>query len=44
MKYQYPFFAQFMKRVNDIDIDYFEDITHDTELLPKELNFELRDM
>lgn len=36
-------YPQFMKRVNDIDIVYFEDITHDTELLPMELNFELRD-
>ena len=33
----------FMKRVNDIDIDYFEDIVRDSEELPKELNFELRD-
>ena len=33
----------FMKRVNDIDIDYFENITRDSEELPKELNFELRE-
>lgn len=36
-------YPQFMKRVNDIDIDYFEDITRDSEYLPEELNFELRD-
>ena len=36
-------YPQFMKRVNDIDIDYFEDITRDSEDLPEELNFELRD-
>ncbi len=34
---------QFMKRVNDIDLDYFEDIACDLEELPKELNFELRE-
>lgn len=34
---------QFMKQVNDIDVDYFEDITRDLEEIPKELNFELRD-
>lgn len=33
----------FMKRVNNIDLDYFEDITRDSEELPEELNFELRD-
>jgi hypothetical protein len=33
----------YMKRVNDIDIDYFEGITRDSEEMPKELNFELRD-
>lgn len=33
----------FMKRVNDIDVDYFEDITRDSEEMPMELNFELRD-
>lgn len=36
-------YPQFMKRVNNIDIDYFEDITRDSEDIPKELNFELRD-
>ena len=36
-------YPQFMKRVNDIDIDYFEDITRDSEVIPEELNFELRD-
>lgn len=36
-------YPKFMKRVNDIDIDYFEEITRDSEELPKELNFELRD-
>ena len=33
----------FMKRGNDIDVDYFEDITRDSEEMPMELNFELRD-
>lgn len=37
-------YPQFIKRVNDIDIDYFEDITRDSEEMPKELNFELRDI
>lgn len=36
-------YPQFMKRVNDIDIDYFEDITHDSEVPPENLSFELRD-
>lgn len=36
-------YPKFMKRVNDIDIDYFEDIARDTEEIPTELNFELRD-
>lgn len=36
-------YPKFMKRVNDIDIDYFEEITRDSEEMPKELNFELRD-
>ena len=36
-------YPMFMKRVNDIDIDYFDEITRDSEELPKELNFELRD-
>lgn len=36
-------YPHFMKRVNNIDIDYFEDITRDSEVIPKELNFELRD-
>ena len=36
-------YPQFMKRVNDIDIDYFENITRDSEEMPAELNFELRD-
>lgn len=36
-------YPQFMKRVNDIDLDYFEDIVRDSEEIPKELNFELRD-
>lgn len=36
-------YPQFMKRVNNIDIDYFEKIARDTEKLPEELNFELRD-
>ena len=36
-------YPTFMKRVNDIDIDYFDEITRDSEELPKELNFELRD-
>ena len=32
----------FMKRVNDIDLDYFESIDY-SEVIPKELNFKLRD-
>ena len=36
-------YPQFMKRVNDIDIDYFEDIVRDSEEIPEKLNFELRD-
>lgn len=36
-------YPQFMKRVNDIDIDYFEGIVRDSEEIPEELNFELRD-
>lgn len=36
-------YPQFMKKVNDIDVDYFEDIARDLEEIPKELNFELRD-
>ena len=36
-------YPTFMKRVNDIDIDYFDEITRDSEELPKGLNFELRD-
>lgn len=36
-------YPEFMRRVNDIDIDYFEDIVRDSEIIPKELNFELRD-
>lgn len=34
---------RFMKRVNDIDIDYFESIARDSEDLPAELTLELRD-
>ena len=33
----------FMKRVNDIDLNYFEGVIRDSEHLPKDLNFELRD-
>lgn len=36
-------YPQFMKRVNDIDLDYFEDIVCDSEVIPSELNLELRD-
>ena len=36
-------YPRFMKRVNDIDVNYFEDITRDSEEMPTELNFELRD-
>ncbi len=36
-------YPQFMKRVNDIDLDYFEGIVRDTEEIPEELNFELRE-
>lgn len=35
-------YPQFMKRVNNIDLDYFENIVRDSEDIPKELNFELR--
>ena len=37
-------YPQFMKRVNNIDLDYFEDIVRDSEVIPKELNFELREI
>ena len=37
-------YPQFIDRVNDIDIDYFEDISRDTEEIPEKLNFELRDI
>ena len=30
-------YPQFMKRVNNIDLDYFEDIVRDSEEMPKEL-------
>lgn len=36
-------YPQFMKRVNDIDLNYFEGVATYSEHLPKELNFELRD-
>ena len=36
-------YPQFMKRVNNIDVDYFEGIFRDSEVIPQELNFELRD-
>lgn len=36
-------YPRFMKRVNDIDIDYFEDIELSSEVIPKELNLGLRD-
>jgi hypothetical protein len=36
-------YPQFMKRVNDIDLEYFEDIVRDSEEIPEELNFELRE-
>ena len=36
-------YPQFMKRVNNIDLDYFEDIVRDSEEMPKKLNFELRE-
>lgn len=36
-------YPQFIERVNNIDLDYFEDIVRDSEEMPKELNFELRD-
>lgn len=36
-------YPQFMKRVNNIDLDYFEGIVRDSEEMPKELNFELRE-
>jgi hypothetical protein len=37
-------YPQFIDRVNNIDIDYFENISRDTEVIPDELNFELRDI
>ena len=37
-------YPQFMKRVNNIDLDYFEDIVRDSEEIPKELNLELREI
>lgn len=37
-------YPQFMKRVNSIDLDYFEDIVRDSEEIPKELNLELREI
>jgi hypothetical protein len=37
-------YPQFIDRVNDIDIDYFENIYRDTEEIPEKLNFELRDI
>ena len=36
-------YPRFMKCVNNIDVDYFEGITRDSEEMPTELNFELRD-
>lgn len=36
-------YPQFMKRVNNIDLDYFEVIVRDSEEIPQELNFELRE-
>ena len=36
-------YPQFLKRVNDIDVDYFDKIACDSETIPEELNFELRD-
>jgi hypothetical protein len=36
-------YPQFMKRVNDIDLNYFEGVICDSEHLPEELNFEIRD-
>lgn len=36
-------YPQFMKRVNNIDLEYFEDIVRDSEEIPEELNFELRE-
>jgi hypothetical protein len=36
-------YPQFMKRVNNIDLDYFENIVRCSEEMPKELNFELRE-
>ena len=36
-------YPQFMKKVNNIDLDYFEGIVRDSEEMPKELNFELRE-
>lgn len=36
-------YPQFMKKVNNIDLDYFENIVRCSEEMPKELNFELRE-
>lgn len=36
-------YPQFLKRVNDIDVDYFDKIACDSEKIPEELNLELRD-
>ena len=34
-------YQRLMKKVNDIDINYFEDLPRDTERLAPELNLEL---
>ena len=36
-------YQQLMKKVNDIDINYFEDLPRDTEQLAPELNLELKE-
>ena len=36
-------YPQFLKRVNDIDVDYFDKIACDSEKIPEELNLGLRD-
>ena len=35
-------YKRMMQKANDIDIDFFEDISRDTETLPAELNMELK--
>ena len=36
-------YKQLMRKTNDIDVDYFEHIRRDTEIMEEELNLELKD-